>query len=83
MSAPQTTETPTAPATIPASWSVNETLLRHPETIPVFNAFGVEACCGGEASLADAAADAGVPLDTLLRALGDATAAAAARPRGR
>ena len=74
----------TAGAAIQPSWSVNETLLRHPETIPVFNAFGVEACCGGEASLADAAADAGVALDELLLALDEAaSAAAAARPGGR
>ena len=50
-------------------WSVDETLARHPATATVFNAFGVDTCCGGGASLADAARDADVPLDDLLGAL--------------
>lgn len=49
--------------------TVNDVLLRHPATVAVFNAFGVDACCGGAASLADAARDAGISLDALLDAL--------------
>ena len=61
--------------------TVNEVLLRHPATTVVFNAFGVDACCGGAASLADAARDAGVPPATLLAALEAAAGAAPVQPR--
>ena len=58
-----------------ASLSVNETLRRWPATIAVLNALGVDTCCGGAASLDEAAADVGVPtaelLDRLARAIGE------------
>ena len=49
--------------------SVNDTLLRHPETMAVFNAFGVDACCGGAASLTEAARAVCVEPVALLEAL--------------
>ena len=52
-----------------AALTVNDTLLRHPETMAVFNAFGVDACCGGAASLAEAARTAGVEPVALIEAL--------------
>ena len=56
--------------TVPdATWSVNHTLLRWPAAARIFNAFGIDACCGGAATLAQAAADADMPLDALLAAL--------------
>ncbi|HYD52884.1 MAG TPA: DUF542 domain-containing protein [Gemmatimonadaceae bacterium] len=61
---------------IAPTWTVNETLLRHPETVLVFNRHGVDSCCGGEATLADAARDAALPLETLLDELTDAARAA-------
>ena len=63
-----TTLAPDAPA-LCATLTVNETLLRFPNAVKVFNAFGVDACCGGAATLAEAADDAGIPLELLLDAL--------------
>ena len=54
---------------IDPSWSLNEVLRRQPNTAVVLNAFGLDACCGGARSLADAAAEDGVDLDALLAAL--------------
>ena len=48
------------------SWSVNDTLLLFPSTLSVFNSYGVDACCGGHETLAEAARSAGVPLTALL-----------------
>ena len=48
----------------------------HPTTIEVFNRFGIDICCGGDARLADAAARDGVDLDTLVRELEAAVTAA-------
>ena len=62
------TRAPGALALSPA-WTVNDTILQVPNAVTVFNAFGVDACCGGAATLAEAAADARVPVDTLLDAL--------------
>ena len=52
--------------------SVNELLRDHPATAAVFNAFGIDACCGGARSLRDAAADDGADLATLLHELATA-----------
>jgi regulator of cell morphogenesis and NO signaling len=49
--------------------SVNELLQCHPATVMVLNDFGVDACCGGASSLAEAALAAGVEPVTLLEAL--------------
>lgn len=51
------------------SISVNELLRRHPVVLPVLNAFGVDSCCGGAESLADAAHSAQIPLDALMAGL--------------
>lgn len=58
-----------------ATWSVNDVLRRYPDAVGVFNELGVDACCGGANSLADAARDAGVALDELLERVGEAVAA--------
>jgi len=49
--------------------TVNEVLLCHPDVASVFNAFGVDACCGGAASLRDAARSVGILPQTLLFAV--------------
>jgi regulator of cell morphogenesis and NO signaling len=49
--------------------SVNDVLRCHPAAVRAFNAFGVDACCGGAASLRDAARDAGLLPETLLFAV--------------
>ena len=59
---------PAAPVIDPAL-SVNDTLRRWPTSVGALNALGVDSCCGGAASLASAAAEAGVPLDALLAAV--------------
>jgi len=51
------------------STSVNDVLTQYPETVSVFNAFGIDACCGGAASLREAARRDGVDLAELLAAL--------------
>jgi iron-sulfur cluster repair protein YtfE (RIC family) len=56
-------------AALDAALTVNEVLARWPAAIAPLNALGVDCCCGGGASLREAAADAGVPLDDLLDAL--------------
>jgi len=35
--------------------SVNETIRRFPATVAVFNRYGIDACCGGAAPVAEAA----------------------------
>jgi len=49
-------------------------MLERPETVRVFNALGIDACCGGMQTLATAAADVGVPLADLLATLAGAAA---------
>ena len=64
-----TDATPQRRVRLDPALSVNDVLLRHPETMAVFNAFGVDACCGGAAALPDAARTAGLEPATLLDAL--------------
>ena len=49
--------------------AVNEAIRRFPETVAVFNEFGIDSCCGGAASIAIAAERDGANLDTLLQRL--------------
>ena len=55
--------------TITSEMTVNQALERYPATLPVFNRYRVDACCGGAAPLAVAAAAAGVAVEELLAAL--------------
>ena len=54
---------------IDAGITVNEMLRLYPATVSVLNVFGIDACCGGAASLAEAARRDGVDLTALLSAL--------------
>lgn len=36
--------------------SVNEAIRRYPATVEIFNRYGIDACCGGAAPVAEAAA---------------------------
>ena len=50
-------------------WTVNETLRIFPATVAVFNDFGIDACCGGAATIAAAAQRDGADLVRLVEAL--------------
>ena len=49
--------------------TVNEVIRMYPESVSVFNEMGIDACCGGDASLAEAARRDGVDLGSLLARL--------------
>jgi Domain of Unknown function (DUF542) len=44
---------------------------RSPRALATLRGFGIDTCCGGRLTLAEAAASAGVPVETLLRAVGE------------
>lgn len=54
---------------VDATATVNEILVAHPAAVGVFNSFGIDACCGGDASLIEAARRDGASVDALLAAL--------------
>lgn len=62
-------EHPLSSQVINTAATVNEILAQHPAAVSVFNALGIDACCGGDASLTEAARRDGASLDTLLAAL--------------
>jgi regulator of cell morphogenesis and NO signaling len=51
---------------------VNDVIRAHPDTVEVFNRYGIDACCGGDARVDDAAVRDGVDPAELLRALNEA-----------
>ena len=55
--------------TIGETMTVNEAIRLHPGAVAVFNELGVDACCGGAATLSSAAEDAGVTWEALRDAL--------------
>ena len=67
-----TTDIPREPAGTPlldATLTINEVLQLHPPAVAVFNALAIDACCGGERPLRQAAREDGIALDALLAAL--------------
>lgn len=60
--------------TIDPSWTVNEVIGLYPETVTVFNSFGVDSCCGGDETLEVAAEEAEIDRDSLVSALLDVAA---------
>ena len=56
----------------PETLTVNEIVRRWPATVEVFNRFGIDACCGGAAPPAEAAARDGADAEALRRALDEA-----------
>lgn len=54
---------------IDAGLTVNETIRQFPETIAVFNEFGIDSCCGSGVAIAIAAERDGADLDSLLQKL--------------
>ena len=61
-----TTPIPTPP---PDEITVNELIREVPLTIPVFNSFGIDSCCGGAVPVREAARRDGADVDALLVAL--------------
>lgn len=58
---------------IESGMSVNEVIRRYPGTIAVFNELGLDACCGGAASIDEAARRDGLEPSVVLAALRNAT----------
>jgi len=54
------------------SLTINEIVARYPETIAVFNRFGMDTCCGGGVPVEEAARRDSLDLDQILAALRDA-----------
>jgi regulator of cell morphogenesis and NO signaling len=59
--------------------TVREIALENPSSIRVFEAFGIDYCCGGRKPLAEACAAKNLSLDTVIAALETGNAAPAAR----
>ncbi|MGH7579643.1 MAG: DUF542 domain-containing protein [Gemmatimonadales bacterium] len=55
--------------TIAPTLSVNQLLQLHPAALPVLTTAGIDACCGGDLTLAAAAHGAGLTFDQLLARL--------------
>ena len=64
----------TRPLSLAPEDTVEAAALRSPYGLLVLQHFGIDACCGGHLTLAQAAAAAGVPVETVLRALEPAVA---------
>ena len=56
-------------STIDPTMTLDEITNRFPDTIKVFNEFGMDICCGGGLSLAEAAERDGVELESIEQAL--------------
>lgn len=54
---------------IPATMTVNEAIRLYPETVAVFNAYNIDACCGGAATIEEAARCDGADPEVVLAAL--------------
>lgn len=49
--------------------TVNDAVARYPRTVAVFNEFGIDACCGGAATIEEAARRDGADPDALVAAV--------------
>lgn len=67
--------TTVAPA-LDCTLSVNEIVARHPATVAVFSAFGVDTCCGGKHSVEEVVRRHGLDATKLCGALTEAMQAA-------
>jgi regulator of cell morphogenesis and NO signaling len=68
------------PPAIDAGESAGEVARRSPRALAVLADLGLDHCCGGHLSLAEAAAAAGVPVDAVIEAVARALAEPAAAP---
>ena len=63
------TNTLDTPITIIAEDSLNAIIARYPQTLPVFQRFGLDTCCGGALPLHTAAQHHGLDVAELVAAL--------------
>ena len=63
---------------INSSWTINEVIAMYPETITVFNAFGMDMCCGADEIIDVAGRAAGLDPQVIVSALLDVAAKAEA-----
>lgn len=61
---------------IDPTWTINETVARFPATLTVFDAAGLDSCCGGGHEIKEAARRHGLDLEPLLNGLRAAAAGA-------
>lgn len=54
---------------VPATLTVNEAIWKFPLTVAVFHAHGIDACCGGGLTIAEAARRHSIDLPALLEEL--------------
>ena len=59
-------------AELNSAMTINEIIARYPQTMSVFNDFGMDTCCGAGASVQDAASRDGLDVDTVMAALSNA-----------
>lgn len=52
--------------------TINDVIKAFPATLPVFNNFGIDSCCGGARTLEQAANEGGIDLEAFLTALNEA-----------
>lgn len=55
--------------TFDPTMTVNDAVARHPRTVAIFNEFGIDACCGGAATIEEAARRDGADPDALVEAV--------------
>lgn len=60
--------------------TVNAIVAKHPETLGVFNAFGIDTCCGGGKRVEDVVERHGIHAPTLCAALLEAIGGASEEP---
>lgn len=52
--------------------TINDVIKQYSSTLGVFNDFGIDSCCGGTRTLAQAASEKGTDLEAFLKALNEA-----------
>ena len=57
---------------IDPSWTINEVIAKYPETMSVFNSFGLDLCCGADETIAAAANESEIDSEALMSALAKA-----------
>src|SRR5436305_7592402 len=71
--------TATAPTAAPSTITVREIALQTPDAMRVFEKLGIDYCCGGHRPLTEAAAEANLTVNEVMRAIEHAKQDTAAR----